>query len=129
MKLVLKSLAWLGAAGVALILGQCAYLRISEPRQLRALCQSAHPGSAVGDLLDAARGTRFKVRTGGAAGKRDTDWFDRQTLALADAVRKRSPGAADYSVVFAKPGIGYYACVVTHAGGRVQDAWFEDHGD
>lgn len=33
----------------------------------------------------------------------------------------------DYSVVFAKPGVGYYACIVIHKDGLVQSAWFEDH--
>lgn len=35
----------------------------------------------------------------------------------------------DYTVVFVKPGIGYYACIVIHKNDLITDAWFEDRSD
>jgi hypothetical protein len=112
----------------ALFVGNCFYNEVSQPSGLRALCDTATSGRTIQAFMDAAAATAYHRRAGGPAGKNEDEWFDRQYLRVGEhlAGTRNTPG--DYSVVFAKPGIGYYACIVMHKDGIIQGAWFEDHG-
>ena len=121
-----KVVAYTVAAIPLLFLGQCLYNEASQRSGLQSLCGTAKAGSALEGFLDAAAKTDFKLRTGGPAGKADSEWFDREYLRLGKYLTdvKKMPG--EYTVAFAKPAVGYYACIVVHDKGLVQSAWFED---
>jgi len=123
---VSKVIAYTVAAIPVFALGHCMYNEASQRSALQSLCGTAKAGSALRSFLDEAAKTTYKLRTGGAAGKVDSEWFDREYLRLGTYVKQTKNMSGDYTVAFAKPGIGYYACIVVHKDGVVQSAWFED---
>jgi hypothetical protein len=127
MKRALKVIGYAIAAVPVLVIGQCMYDEIAQPRELARLCAAATRGSSVHQVLEkAAANKSLKVRTGGPAGKDDREWFDRTYLGLGEYLRKTKKLSDEYTVVFAKPGMGYYACIIVQSGNLVKDAWFED---
>jgi hypothetical protein len=127
MKRTLKAIAYAIAAIPVLVLGQCMYDGIAQPRELAALCAASTRGTSVQRVLEKASANKsLWVRTGGPAGKDDREWFDREYLRLGEYLRKTKNLSDDYTVVFAKPGMGYYACIIVHRDNLVKDAWFED---
>ena len=66
------------------------------------------------------------MRTGGSARKDDVGWFDREYLRIGEYLRNTKRISDDYAVAFAKPGVGYYACIIVHRDNLVKDAWYED---
>ena len=120
-------IAYAIAAVPVLVLGQCMYKEIAQPRELAALCAATTRGTTTQQVLEkAAANESLKARTGGPAGKDDRDWFDREYLRLGEYLRKTKSLSDDYTVVFAKPGMGYHACIIVHKGNVVKEAWFED---
>lgn len=109
-----------------LVLGQCMYTVFGQISGLQSFCGAAAAGSAIKKVLDDAARSPYTLRTGGPAGKNDTEWADRQYLRIGEYLKRTTKISADYTVVFAKPGIGYYACIIVHKDGVVQSAWFED---
>ena len=126
MNKILKFVGYMVAAVPILVIAQCMYNEVSQRSGLESLCGSARAGSAIKAFLDEAMKTPYKLRTGGPTGKNDTEWFDREYLRLGEYLKKTKNMAGEYTVVFAKPGMGYYACIVVHKEGLVQTAWFED---
>lgn len=130
MKKVLKVLALVIVAIPVFVVGQCMYDQVTDRRELVALCEGAKTGSSVAAFLESGtKNSRFKVRTGGAAGKSDAEWFDREYLRIGERLKRQNKLADDYSIVFAKPGIGYFACIAIHRDGAISRAWFEDRSD
>lgn len=110
-----------------LLLGQCMYNEVARPRELAELCAATPPGTSVQHVLEkAAPNKALRARTGGPVGKNDNEWFDREYLRLGAYLRTTKNVSDDYTVIFAKPGVGYYACIIVHSGNLVKDAWFED---
>ncbi len=126
MNKILKGIAYAAAAIPILVIGQCMYSEVSQRSGLESLCGAAKSGGTIKTFLDDAAKTGYEVRTGGSAGKNDMEWFDREYLRLGDYLKQTKKISEDYSVVFAKPGIGYYACIIVHKNGLMQSAWFED---
>jgi len=127
MKRILKVIAYAIAAVPVLLLGQCVYNEIAQPRELAGLCAATSRGTSVQHALDnAAMNKALRTRTGGPEGKNDNEWFDREYLRLGKHLRTTKNLSDDYTVIFAKPGVGYYACIIVHRGNLVKDAWFED---
>lgn len=111
-----------------LLLGSCVYRMGSQISGLRELCRQATPGAPLSQVAEsAARESAFRLRTGGAKGKNESEWFDREYLRIGKD-REARKVMGDYTVVFAKPGIGYYACEVTHRDGRVETATYYSSG-
>jgi hypothetical protein len=128
MKHILKTVAWTIAAIPFLFLAECMYRQIAEPSQLASVCAAIAPDTSVRQVLaKVATNTSLRARTGGPAGKDDIEWFDREYLRYADYLRAKMEPADEYTVVFAKPGLGYYACVIIHRGDAAKAAWFEDN--
>jgi hypothetical protein len=96
-----------------------------QARELQSLCATANVGTQVDAFLGKATKTKFRVRTGGPAGKDEDEWFDREYLRIGRWLNNRDI-TDDYTVVIAKPGLGYYACVVIHQDSRIISASFED---
>jgi hypothetical protein len=126
----LRPIAIIGYAVIAvpvLLFAQCMYREIAEPSELAALCAAAAPGTSARQIVEKVADNRsLRVRTGGAARKDDNEWFDREYLRVGEHLRKTKSLTDDYTVVFAKPGVGYYACIVVHRDDLVKHAWFED---
>lgn len=112
-----------------LFLGQCIFINIYQERAIKTLCEDVKEGMALDMFLTAAKNTNFKIRTGGIKGKSEGEWFDREYLRYGNSLRKYKNIIDDYTVVFAKPGIGFYACIVIHKNNIVTAAWFEDHAE
>jgi hypothetical protein len=129
MNKILKGIGYTVAAIPLLVIGQCMYNEVSQRSGLESLCGRATAGSAIKTFVDDAAKTTYKLRTGGATAKNDTEWFDRQYLRLGEYLKQTKKISDDYTVVFAKPGVGYYACIVVHKEGLVQSAWFEDRSN
>ena len=104
-------------------------MNIYQERGLRKLCTNAEQGMALNKFLTEANNTSFKVRTGGSKGKNEDEWFDREYLRYGVRLSKGKNISDGYTVVFAKPGIGFYACIVIHKNNMITAAWFEDHAD
>jgi len=77
-----------------------------QARELESLCATAKVGAKLDSLLDDAAKTKFRVRTGGAAGKNEDEWFDREYLRIGRWLNNKDI-TDDYTVVIAKPGLGY----------------------
>lgn len=131
MNSVLNTIAYVIVGLPILLLAQCMYRQVAEPNALATSCAAAAPqGTSLHQVLQAAgTNSSLRIRTGGPAGKNEHEWFDRQYLRVGEYLRKTLNRPDDYTVVFAKPGLGYYACILLHDGDTVKDAWFEDHGD
>ena len=129
MNKILKGVVYTVAALPILVIGQCVYNEVSQRSGLESLCETATAGSAIKKSLDDTAKTAYKLRTGGPAGKNDTEWFDREYLRLGEYLKQTRKISDDYTVVFAKPGIGYYACIIVHKEGLIQSAWFEDRSN
>ncbi len=104
-------------------------MNISQERGLRKLCANAEQGMALNKFMTEANNTSFKVRTGGLKGKNENEWFDREYLRYGVSLRQHKNISDDYTVIFAKPGIGFYACIVIHKNNMITTTWFEDHAD
>ncbi len=109
-----------------LILAQCMVIEISQKSGLENLCATINDGGSVESFLRDAADTKFNVRTGGPEGKDQDEWFDREYLRIRDQLKQIANVDGDYTVVFAKPGIGYYACIVIHDEDLIISATFED---
>ncbi len=107
-------------------LADCVYQEIALGRSLQHLCVSTEPESKLSDALARAEALKLDLRTGLAA-LDDSDWFDREYARIV-AWHKQSepPSSSEVAVVFSKPGMGYYACVIAHQGDAVVDAEFVD---
>lgn len=127
MKRTLEVIRFAIVAVPVLLLGQCIYSEIAQPRALATLCATAARGTSHQQVLERANANKsFRVRTGGPTGKDDREWFDRQYLRYGEYLRKTKNLSDAYTVIFAKPGLGYYACIIVHKDNLVKDAWFED---
>ncbi len=99
---------------------------ISQRAGLEILCDTAKEGELLEKFLSHAGETNYKMRTGGPDGKDEKDWFDREYLRLGIWLEKTRQISGDYTVIFAKPGMGYYACIIIHQNNLITSAWFED---
>ena len=111
------------------IIGLSAYWVNEDVRQssgLEELCATANDGGSVGLFLEAAASPDFNIRKGGAGGKNEDEWFDREYLRIGNYLKSTMEVPLDYAVVFAKPGLGYYACIVTHVDDLIITASYED---
>ena len=124
MNKILKGVGYTIVAIPILVIGQCVYNEVSQQNGLESLCGTATAGVAIKSFVNDAAKTHYKLRAGGPTGKDDNEWFDREYLRLGEYVKKDI--VEDYTVVFVKPGMGYYACIVIHKDGLVRRAWFED---
>jgi hypothetical protein len=109
-----------------LFVAQWIYFESSQSSQLLSLCDTAKKGNSIQFLLIAAASNEFELRTNGAVGKDKNDWHDREYLRIGAWLKKVKQIEDNYTVVFAKSGIGYYACIVTHEHETITKAWFED---
>ena len=126
---LLKGTVYLVFFAVVLIVGLLVYWVKEDVRQsneLEELCATANDGGSVGLFLETAASPDFKVRKGGVDGKDEAEWFDREYLRIGNYMQNTIEVPLDYAVVFAKPGLGYYACIVTHDDDLIVTANFED---
>jgi len=122
-----KAISLIVVAIPVAFLGNCAYQEYSQHAAARDVCSDAKAGSRLAAILERATAyPRLKVRTGGPGGKNESEWFDREYLRIGKRLGLPADG---YSVVFAKPGVGYSACVLKHKDGVINSATFEDHAN
>ena len=122
-----KAIAVVAIVLPVVFVGNCAYQEYSQHAAARELCSEAKPGSRLAAVLErAAAYPRLKVRTGGPGGKSESEWFDREYLRIGARLGLPADG---YSVVFAKPGVGYSACILKHREGLILSGTFEDRAN
>jgi hypothetical protein len=100
-------------------------MEISQQSRLESLCATAEAGGKIQTFLDEAADRKFSLRSAGATARNEDEWFDREYLRIGKWLNDKG-NSGEYTVVFAKPGIGYYACIVIHQDALITDAWFED---
>ena len=132
MKIIIKIVKYVLAIVVIipiLFLGMFVFTDINQERGLKKLCANAKIDISIQEYLIDAENTKFKVLTGGPNGKNEDEWYDREYLRYGVRLRENKNIVDDYSIVFAKPGIGFYACIVIHRNGMITTAWFENHAN
>lgn len=107
-------------------LADCVYRDISHSRGVQQLCASVGPASRLPEILAKAKEQRFEVRAGGLGGLDESEWFDREYARIVAWHHENNETPGDVAVVFSKPGMGYYACVIEHKHEAVVDAEFVD---
>lgn len=126
MSALLKLLVLVMTMTPFVFLAECVYRDISQSRGVQRLCASIGPGAALAEILEEARRERFDLRAGGLDGLDESDWFDREYTRIVTWHRQSKERAGDVAVVFSKPGMGYYACVIEHERDAVVEAEFVD---
>ena len=126
MSALLKLLVLLLTMTPFVFLAECVYSEISQSRAVQQLCVSIDPGSELPEILEKARQHNFDLRAGGLNGLDESDWFDREYARIVAWHQQRKEMPGDVAVVFSKPGMGYYACVIEHRHDAVVDAEFVD---
>lgn len=109
-----------------LFFGHCVYNELSKRNGLHELCTSIQNGSSINTFLSDVTKTTFNVRSNGKTDKDTNEWFDREYLHIGIWLKENMKISEDYTVVFTKPGIGYYACIIIHKNTFITKAWFED---
>ena len=113
-----------------LFLAQCMYSEMSQRDNLQRLCVSITPGSDISGILAEAEKFRgFEVRSEALRSTRERDWFNRQYDGFLETFRKNNDTATSLTIIFAKPGIGYYACIIEHDGELAKVARYLDRSD
>lgn len=111
-----------------LLLGSCVYREVSQRNGLASLCEQTQDGSSIDVVLETARKTPFTVRTVEPVAKDDREWFDREYARIGKGLEaSNDESAGHHTVIFAKPGIGFYACVIVHRDDIVSAASFLDN--
>ena len=105
-----------------LLPGYYVYRYGSQIHTLRTLCATANTGSPIKTFLESAAKTGLIVRTGGPVGKNKDEPFDRDYLRDGERLKRKKNPPDDYTVVYAKPGIGIAGCVVSHLNGSITNA-------
>ncbi len=126
---VLKALKFAGFIFVIapiLFLVQCVYIETSQRNNLNNLCENSNVGKAISSILDEARNEKFEIRGESHKSKKEGDWFNRQYEGFLEAFRENNNVEDSLTIIFAKPGIGYYACEIEHFDGLVKKARFLD---
>jgi hypothetical protein len=90
------------------------------------LCEKIKSGSPLPNIIDEAKMERFEIRSETHKSSKERDWFNRQYDRFLDAFKKMNNADKSLTIIFAKPGIGYYACVMEHRGDLIIEARFLD---
>ena len=104
-----------------LVLATCVGREVLVSGELEGLCGDLDPGRPLADVTTSGFETRStRVPEDGE------DWFDREYRRIQTKESDGVAGLDDLMVLFAKPGLGYYACIVRHRDGRVTSARYVD---
>ena len=122
----LKYLGFILVLAPILLVGQCVYIESSQSSNLKSLCESSGPGKKLSGTLQEAKKARFEVRGDFTESTNENDWFDREYHRILKWVKKNNGVSGAYTVVFAKPGMGYYACIIRHENGLITENQFAD---
>lgn len=109
-----------------LFLAQCIYSEVSQRDNLLRLCENISSGSAVSDALARAQKGKFEIRSESLRSNKERDWFNRQYDRFLEAFRKNNNIEESLTIIFAKPGVGFYACIIEHGGDSVMNARYLD---
>ncbi len=110
-----------------LLIGYCAVSQYLLIEGLKEICDAASPGANAREILAAAAEKKYRVRTGGMNNLDEDEWFDREYVRIIRRTRITGNEFSTTSVVFAKPGVGYYACIMHHENNSITKSWFEDN--
>jgi hypothetical protein len=102
------------------------YSEESQRNNLLRLCENINFGSAVTGILDEARKEKFEIRSETLKSKKERDWFNRQYDSFLETFRQNNNAEDSVTIIFAKPGIGYYACIIEHYDDSVKKARYLD---
>ena len=109
-----------------LFLAQCMYSEVSQRNNLLRLCENINSGSAVSDALVKAQKDKFEIRSESLRSIKERDWFNRQYDGFLEAFKKNNNVEEFLTIIFAKPGIGFYACIIEHDGNSIRNARYLD---
>jgi hypothetical protein len=76
--------------------------------------------------LNEAIKAKFEVRSNITDIKDKIDWFDREYNRIFKQFKKKSSGSTELTIIFAKPGMGYYACIIEHENKLITESQYED---
>ena len=110
-----------------LLLGYCVVTEHLTVEGLKEICDAAEPGGNVKYILRLASEEGYRMRTGGLEGLDEDEWFDREYARISRRKPTSDEIPLQISVVFAKPGLGYYACILLHEGDAILTSEFEDN--
>ena len=109
-----------------LFLAQCIFVETSQRNNLSSLCERSDEGKKLSTVINEARQAKFKVRSENLLSEKERDWFNREYNRILKQLKKDKRKSAAHTVVFAKPGIGYYACIIEHENGLIKKSQYED---
>jgi len=104
-----------------LALATCIGREVMVSRELESLCNGLDPGRPLATAMASGFEARFD-RIPDA----EEDWFDREYRRIHVQETQGVAGVDGLLVLFAKPGIGYYACIVRNRDGKVTSARYVD---
>ena len=126
---MLKLLKFVGvivALAPVLLLAQCMYIETSQRNNLSSLCEKSDEGKKLSNIINEAKQAKFEVRSEILFSEKERDWFNREYDRILKQIKKDNSKSAAHTVVFAKPGIGYYACIIEHENGLIKKSQYED---
>jgi len=109
-----------------IFLARCAYVETTQRSELRALCENSSPGKKLSIDLNEAKKAGFRVRSNFPVSKDKADWFDKEYNRIVKQLKKKSSTSTAYTIIFAKPGLGYYVCIIEHEKDLIVKSRYED---
>ena len=123
-RVLFRLLRWMLLALIVipvLVLATCVGREVQVSGELESLCGDLDPGHSLAGVTTSGFEARYdRVPEAGE------DWFDREYRRIQVQESDGVPGVDRLLVLFAKPGIGYYACIVRHRDGKVTSARYVD---
>ena len=124
LRVLFRSLRWMLLMLIVipiLVLATCVGREVLVSGELESLCGDLDPGRPLAGVTT----TGFEARSDRVP-EAEEDWFDREYRRIQVQEPDGVPGVDRLLVLFAKPGIGYYACIVRHRDGKVTSARYID---
>ena len=109
-----------------LFVAQCMYVETDQRDSLLELCGNLTAGNRLSSVLSAPQMEKFEIRSESLRSEKERDWFNRKYDEYSDGIKKNDDFTKALTIIFAKPGIGFYACIIVHDDDSVISAQYLD---